>query len=117
MVRVAAEGDSELHHQHDVVTATVGEGRADDLLGLTGGVAVSGVDEGDPGVESPPDDAYRVVVVSLPNAPNIIRPSASWLTNMPVTKRAVLHGGTSFGPSATGGSPDPSGQDVKGTDS
>ena len=52
------------------------------------------------------DDAVERSPV-LPNAPNIIPPSASWLTNMPVTKRAVLPGGTSFGPSATGGSPDP----------
>src|SRR5450755_4159501 len=51
-----------LGREHDVVTLAAGEGLADDLLGLTPRVHVGGVDEVDPGVQRPVDDADRVVV-------------------------------------------------------
>jgi hypothetical protein len=64
-VRVLAHRHRDLRRQDDVVTATL-ERLADDLLRLAAGVDVGGVDDVDPGVERPVDDAHRLVVVGGP---------------------------------------------------
>jgi hypothetical protein len=63
-VRILTHRAEHLGGEHDVV-ATAFERLADDLLGLTGGVDVGGVDEVDAGVEGAVDDADRVVVIGI----------------------------------------------------
>jgi hypothetical protein len=63
-VRIVAHRHEELRGQHDVIAAA-GQGFADDLFGLAGGVDVGGVDEVDPGIQRGVDDADRVVVVGV----------------------------------------------------
>jgi hypothetical protein len=64
LVGIVAHRHEELRREHDVVAAAL-ECLADDLLGLTGGVDVGGVDEVDPRIEGAVDDADRVVVVGV----------------------------------------------------
>jgi hypothetical protein len=65
----------------------LGQRLAHDLLGLAEGVDVGRVDEVDAGVERRVDDADRLVVVGLPQAPNIMAPRQSGLTLIPVRPR------------------------------
>ena len=62
---VIAHREADLGRQHDVLALAAGQGLADDLLGLTGGVDVGGVDEVDAGVERSVDDPDRFLVVGL----------------------------------------------------
>jgi hypothetical protein len=59
--------------QDDVVPAAF-ESLSDDLLRLAARVEVGGVDEVDARVQRLVDDAYGVVVVGVPMAPNIMAP-------------------------------------------
>ena len=65
MVGVLVHRKTELHRQHHVVAAAAGQRLAEDQFRLTGGIAVGGVDEVDPGIERLVDDSNRVVVVGV----------------------------------------------------
>jgi hypothetical protein len=73
-VGIVAHRAVELGREDDVVAAPARERLGDDLLGLALPVHVGGVDEVDPRVERRVDDADRLVVVGIPQAPNIIAP-------------------------------------------
>jgi AcrR family transcriptional regulator len=65
MVRVCAHRDPEPGSEHDGVSPVARQRLAHDLLGLSGGVAVGGVDEVDAGIQCPVDDSDRVGVVGV----------------------------------------------------
>jgi hypothetical protein len=62
----------------------LGQGLADDLFGLAEGVDVGRIDEIDARIEGAMDDADGLVVVGVPQAPNIMAPRQSGLTLTPV---------------------------------
>src|ERR1019366_3405504 len=62
-VGVVAHLAMHLGGEHHLVPPSPGEGLTDDLLGLALRVDVGGVDEVDPRVEGPMDDADRVFVI------------------------------------------------------
>ena len=84
LVRVVAHRAVHLGREHDVVAPAAGSALPDDLLGLAARVDVGGVDEVDARVERAVDDPDALVVVRLPQAPNIIAPRQSGLTLTPV---------------------------------
>ncbi len=55
--------------EDDILSPKAGQGLADDLLGLAGGVHVGRVDEVDTRFEGPLDDAHALVVVGRPPRP------------------------------------------------
>jgi len=65
LIGVLTHGAMELRGEHHAVAAPTGEGPADDLLRLPSRVDIGGVDEVDPGVQGPVDDAGPRLVVGL----------------------------------------------------
>ena len=90
-VGVLAHRHEELGREHDVV-APVLQRLPDDLLRLTGGVHVGGVDEVDAGVEGGVDDADRVVVILVAPGAEHHRAEAELRDlDAGASERAVLH--------------------------
>src|SRR6202043_3898872 len=65
LVGVVAHRAVHLGRQDDMLAPAAGQRLADDLLGLAARVDVGGVDEVDPRVERPVDDADALVVVGV----------------------------------------------------
>ena len=65
VVRVVVHRVVELGGEHHLVTLPTGQGPTDDLLTLAVRVHVGGVDEVDPGIDRPTDQADAVVVIGV----------------------------------------------------
>jgi hypothetical protein len=130
---VVVHGAVELGGEHDVVPAAL-ERLADDLLGLAARVDVGGVDDVDPGVQGPVDDADALLMVRVAPGPEhhgsqgeradldagpsqvaVVHAASSWMRGMTGeagraghrrTRIPVLHHGVVTGaPAASGPRP------------
>src|ERR1035437_6551695 len=77
-IRVTPHGTMHLGGQNDLFPCGLCQGLSDDLLGLTRGVDVGGVDEVDAGIESPVNDADRLVMIGGSPGPEHHGPQAQW---------------------------------------
>ena len=94
LVRAVAHAAVELRGQDDAVAAAARERLADYLLRLAARVDVRGVDEVDPRVERPVDDADRLVVVRVaPGAEHHRAEAERADADAGAAERAVLHPG------------------------
>src|ERR1035437_2280471 len=92
-IRVTPHGTMHLGGQNDLFPLGLRQCLSDDLFGLTRGVDVGGIDKVDAGIESPVNDADRLVVIRGPPGPEHHGPEAEWAYfDTGATKSTKFHG-------------------------
>src|SRR5664280_1176451 len=92
-IGIMPHGTVHLGGQNDLFPLGLCQGLSDDLLGLTRGVDVGGVDEVDAGIEGPVNDADRLVMIGGSPGPEHHGPQAQRADfDTGTTKSTEFHG-------------------------